>query len=179
MDPTMRNLQPGNYIVVPGGGWIGAVIRDCETQMYEKFHPPGWKAWAGHVGVYIGNNQVVAATYPKAKIFPLSDFHDGRANTAEPLTTRQRDTIVGRAIALEGDDYDVMAYPLFLALTIHAATTKDLSKLLANDRCRVCSALVGDCYMLAGIGMVDVKVPNLVTPEFLDDRIVTGNWGHA
>lgn len=179
MDSTINNLQAGNYICVPGGGLLGKIIRDCETEMYKSYHPVGWRAWAGHVGVYIGDNEVVAATWPKAKIFPLSDFHNGRANTGEPLTVNQRQLIHMRALQLVGCRYDILAYPLFLAATIHVATTKDLSPLLAKDRWRVCSALVGDCYNRGGIGLDDEKVPNLITPEFLYDRTVTCNWGHS
>ncbi len=178
MDITLNNLQPGNYIVVPGGGFVGKIIRYAETEMYKADHPVGWKAWAGHAGIYLGGDTVLGGTFPRARLEPLSYYYAGRANTAEPLTSYQREVIVARAVQLINVRYDIWAYPALVVAMLHVATFKELDKLYTNDRWRDCSALVADPYDKAGIGLLDIKVPNLVTPEFLYQRILTQNWGH-
>lgn len=178
MDVTMQNLQPGNYIVVQGGGLVGKLIRYAETEMYKDEHPTGWKAWAGHAGIYLGGGKVLGGTFPRARVDLLSYYQTGRANTAEPLTEDQRKTIVTRALQLLRVRYDIWAYPALVGAMLHVAKTKELDELYTNDRWRDCSAIVADSYDKADIGLLDIKVPNLVTPEFLHQRIITQNWGH-
>lgn len=162
-DYTSRDghtIRPGCYGVSHGGGYPGHLIRTA-TQ-----------SWAGHAFVYVGNGMIIEGKPPIA-VKTSADAHpDAVWNYRETLTDDQRLIIIAQADALIGIPYDWSAFVGF-ALEIMTHRSGDrLDELFKQDRYRVCSALVADCYLAAGIDIDPVAaVSNLVSPADLYNRI--------
>ncbi len=166
-----EGVKVGNYFVSHGAGIIGRIIRSVTED------------WAGHAGVYVGqfclpgdlpgkpSHVIVEATWPKVRYARASRHPDARWNIHEELNPVQRTTITTRAKQLVGTGYDVLAYPIIAAAIFRATITRDLAPLFTNDHWRDCSAVVADCYDMAGIAIEDPTCPNFVTPGYLDQRI--------
>jgi len=144
-----------------GSGILGELIRHAT------------ESWAGHAFVYIGNGQIVEGTAPVAQIAAADSHPDAVWNSQEQLTDDQRTKIVARAHALIGAPYDYPAYVGFALEVLKLRSGTELDPVFREDRWRVCSALVADCYAYAGIQVeAGSKYPNLVSPADLYDRIV-------
>ena len=85
---------PGTWGVCPGFGPIAAIIRRATN------------SWAGHAVIYVGGGQIVEATWPRVRI---SDAPTSNVMWAskQPLTAKQRNSVVVRADSLIGDGYDI------------------------------------------------------------------------
>lgn len=160
---TARNgdsVQAGCFGVSHGSGLAGELIRHAT------------ESWAGHAFVYIGNGQIVEGWAPVARVAPADSHPDAVWNAHEALTDEQRMQIVARAQALVGTPYDWSAYVGFALEVLKLRSGSQLDPVFKQDRWRVCSALVADCYERAGItidgGQTD---PNLVSPADLYNRI--------
>jgi uncharacterized protein YycO len=160
MSVALGAPQPGNYGVSHGTGMIGELIRHAT------------ESWAGHAFIYIGHGTIVEAGTPATRLAPAASHPDAVWNLNEPLTNAQRDAIVSRARALVGTSYDYPAYIGFALEVLHLRTGKQLAPEFQRDHWRVCSADVADAYAFAGIDLTaGLKVPNLVSPADLYDRI--------
>ncbi len=160
---TARNgdvVKAGCYGVSHGSGLGAELIRHAT------------ESWAGHAFVYIGNGRIIEAMPPRACISSVDSHPDGLYNAHEDISDEQRLAIIGRAQALVGTDYDWPAYVGFALEVLKIRTHKDLDPMFAQDKWRVCSALVDDCYKVAGIDLEpDAAYPNLVSPADLYNRI--------
>jgi hypothetical protein len=93
-------------------------------------------------------------------------------NVREPLTDEQRLVIVARAQALVGIPYDFSAYVGFALEILNLRTEQQLDEVFKVGAWRVCSALVADCYLAAGVDVEpDSQYSNLVSPADLLSRI--------
>lgn len=153
-------VRAGCYGVSHGSGLLGELIRHAT------------ESWAGHAFIYIGDGRIVEGTAPVAQITSVSDHPDAVWNLTENLTDTQRLQIVARAHALVGTHYDWPAYVGFALETLHLKSRSSLDPVFQQDRWRVCSALVADCYGYAGIHIdPGDKDYNLTSPADLYDRI--------
>ncbi|MGH3830213.1 MAG: hypothetical protein ACRDRS_07110 [Pseudonocardiaceae bacterium] len=150
----------GCYGVSHGAGVLGELIRHAT------------ESWAGHAFVYVGNGQIVEGISPRAQIAPADSHPDAVWNSHERLTVGQRTKIVARAHALVGTPYDYPAYVGFALEILKLRTEQELDPVFHEDRWRVCSALVADCYSYAGIQLATgLSDPNLISPADLYNRI--------
>ncbi len=109
---------------------------------------------------------------PATRLAPAASHPDAIWNTGEQLTDEQRQAIVARAHALVGTPYDYAAYIGFALEITGLRTGQQLEAVFRHDTWRVCSADVADAYGFAGIDLTaGLKVPNLVSPADLYDRI--------
>lgn len=144
-------LLPGTFGLSHGSGLAGRVIRRVEQELDKLDNYPDDASWAGHAFVYVGHGSIVEATWPRVRIAKVSSHSDAKWAIREPLTDEQRQLIVKRAFALVGDRYDVLAYAVFAAELVHAGIARDIAPLAAHDAWRVCSAVVADTRLAAGI----------------------------
>lgn len=175
--------RPGDYGVSHGSGMVGELIRTA-TQ-----------SWAGHAFVFIGNGQIIEAAPPATRIASVHSHPDAVWNTEEPKTDEQRGLVIARAHALLGTTYDYPAYIAFALMCLHLRDGKQLEPVFVHDHWRVCSADVADEYAFAGVDVTNNaaawlageyakaggtgRVPNLVTPADLYNRIAQRDWGHS
>jgi hypothetical protein len=161
-------VQPGNYGVSHGSGMVGELIRSA-TQ-----------SWAGHAFIYIGNGCIIEAAPPATRVSPVGAHPDAIWNNEEPLTGLDRTQIVSRAQALVGTPYDYPAYIGFAMECLHLRNGTEMEGYFHHDEWRVCSADVADAYSFAGIWVASgLKIPNLVSPADLYNRIASRTWRHA
>jgi hypothetical protein len=117
--------------------------------------------------MYVGEGQIVQATWPKVKVSPVMTQNVIWA-TGQPMTTGQRNSAAAYARELIGTEYDLLAYPALIAAIFDAAITKDVSRLFGNDRFWDCSALVEACDAYAGAPMFPSDISaHLITPAML------------
>lgn len=156
--------QPGNYGVSHGSGMVGELIRHAT------------ESWAGHAFIYIGAGMIVEGAPPATRLAPAASHPDAVWNLNEPLTGEQRTAVIARADALVGTPYDYAAYIGFALEALKMRTGSQLAPEFKRDTWRVCSADVADAYGFAGIDLTaGLKVPNLVSPADLYDRIARQN----
>jgi len=153
-------VLPGTYGVSHGSGITGELIRHAT------------ESWAGHAFVYVGNGQIIEAMPPVARVSAADTHPDAVWNVRYPLTDVQRDAIVARAHALVGCPYDYPAYVGFALEVLKLRNGQELDPVFREDRWRVCSALVADCYTYAGLNVEQgLQYPNLISPADLYNRI--------
>lgn len=153
-------VLPGCYGVSHGVGLVGELIRHAT------------ESWAGHAFVYIGNGQIIEAAPPVARIAAAASHPDAVWNVHYPLTDDQRDKVCARAHALVGCPYDYPAYVGFALEVLKLRSGAQLDPVFREDRWRVCSALVADCYEFAGADLEEgLKYPNLISPADLYNMI--------
>jgi hypothetical protein len=158
--------QPGCYGVSHGSGMVGELIRHAT------------ESWAGHAFVYVGQGMIIEGAPPATRIAPAASHPDAVWNLREVISDTQRKAIVARAHALVGTPYDYAAYIGFALEILGLKSGKQLDPVFRRDHWRVCSADVADEYAFAGIDLtVGLKVPNLVSPADLYDRIAKQNAG--
>jgi uncharacterized protein YycO len=154
------NVLPGCFGVSHGSGIVSELIRHATS------------SWAGHAFIYVGDGQIVEGIPPLARVASANSHPHAVWNAREALTDEQRDAIILRAQALVGCPYDYPAYIGFALETLKIRTGRELDPVFHDDKWRVCSALVADCYAFAGIHIeASLKDPNLVSPADLYDRI--------
>lgn len=154
-------IRPGCYFVAVGGGLAGRAVRRATN------------SWAGHAGIFVGGGRAVEAVPPVALNVAMDSRPEARFNYREgrDLTDEQRLAIINQAHDLVGTAYDVWAYVGFLEEMFDIRTNKSRDKIF-NTPHRVCSALVADCYQVAGIDLdPDSEITNLITPADLYNRI--------
>ncbi|MGH7744047.1 MAG: hypothetical protein ACREQ5_04405 [Candidatus Dormibacteria bacterium] len=157
---TPRQPLPGDYGVSHGSGLIGELIRHAT------------ESWAGHAFIYLGDGHIIEGTAPVAAV-ATSASHPDAVWSNEDLTDAQRVLITDRAHALVGTAYDWPAYVGFSLEFLKLRSGAQLDGVFKQDRWRVCSALVADCYRYVGIDVLPgVADPNLVSPADLYNRIV-------
>jgi uncharacterized protein YycO len=154
--PNGDKVLPGCFGVSHGAGITGELIRHAT------------ESWAGHAFVYVGNGQIIEAAPPAARVSPAASHSDAVWAVRYPLTGQQRDAIVARAHALVGCPYDYPAYLGFALEVLKIRSGSQLDPVFRDDRWRVCSALVADCYSYAGIHLeAGLPYPNLISPADL------------
>jgi uncharacterized protein YycO len=168
--PLVENLsnvpfpkKPGTFGVCHGVGLVADIIRRAT------------ESWAGHAVMYVGNGQIVQATWPKVQL-DAAPTNNVVWATKQDLTDEQRTTIVTTAKGLVGDSYDWTVYPALAAALFYAAATKDLSHLFSNDKWWDCSGLIAHCDAAAGFN-IDASIdPHLVTPAELMQLGTQDGW---
>ena len=153
-------ILPGTYGVSHGSGILGELIRHAT------------ESWAGHAFIYVGDGQIIEGAAPCARVAAVASHPDAVWGIDEAVTDAQRDLIVARAHALVGTPYDYPAYVGFALEVLKLGTDRELDPVFKDDRWRVCSALVADCYQHADLDLcAGLKDPNLISPADLYNRI--------
>lgn len=183
MNVDLSEVQPGTWFVSHGSGLAGELIRSATG------------SWAGHAGLYLGNNVIVQGQPPVAVLAPATEHDDAlwahgmwdwlrenKAWSAEQITTAQS-RVVSRGHALVGCRYDFEAYAAFALEVTKLRNAEQLSPFFQRDEQRVCSALVADAEEFGGVpldfipsdgpgltsnsGTKVIMPPNLVPPGML------------
>jgi hypothetical protein len=174
-----------------GSGFLGDMIRRVEQaeSKSERF-PAGDRqaAWAGHVFIYIGNEQIVEAEWPRVVVSPLSAHPDAVWAAGQPLTSSQRSQGVTLVTGLVGHQYDALAYAYFLAklAQINTGVSDDFAELEkhAADAGPICSGLMvrEQEAMSVDIGPLRtaaVKSPDFVSPADCLRWGLDNEWMHS
>lgn len=176
MIPSVNNLVPGQYGVSPGGGLVGELIRHATASR------------AGHAFIYIGEGKIIESAPPAVRISDVHNYPAAWWAWKMPIRPDQSEKAVARAHALLGEPYDYPAYIGFALEILHVQNGTELDDMFKRDTWRVCSALVADCLMFAGVALnwerltpqerLDQRVtaPNLISPSMLDYLAISSGW---
>lgn len=124
----------------------------------------GWHHYQ-HAFLVLEDQQLLEAMPGGARARPLTDDDRAAATFSDwPLTDQQRDSVVYHARLLVGTPYSVLDY-LSLALVRLGIRPAWLRRYVANTGHLICSQLVDEVYLRAGIHMFhDGRFPGDVTP---------------
>ncbi|MFH8681773.1 hypothetical protein [Streptomyces lydicus] len=122
-----------------------------------------------HAFLVLPDDQVLEAEPGGARIRPLTDY--GGANVLyvwpEGLTERQRAGICTAASRYVGVPYSFLDYAAIATHRFHVPVP-GLRRYIANTRHMICSQLVDQCYLDAGVHLfADGRWPGYVTPMAL------------
>lgn len=152
--------KPGDYGVVKTNGFIGRLIRIGTTSRWN------------HAVVCIAPGVMVEANATGVALSPTNKYKNIAWNQHEKVTSKQRNIIIDHAISLIGKPYgffDIFIL-LFRILGLRLPPQR-LWNTLASRMGYICSELVAECYIKAGIALVEKPV-NLVTPGDLAERLI-------
>jgi uncharacterized protein YycO len=158
------NPLPGDFGLVPIGGWSGKAI-----SLGQKLIGSGSRFQ--HAFIVIDGFNVVEAEPGGATQSTLEDAVEGRvvAYSAFPLTDEQRSRIVSAAIDCIDTPYSFADYAAIGAYRIlHFPWFEDY---VSSDGHMICSQLVDECYGRAGIELFPHRVAGDVTPGDLSRLI--------
>lgn len=127
-----------------------------------------------HAFVYVGGGMVVEAQPGGAILAPLSKYSPIEYIHSDlELTDQQRADIVKAALSLVGTPYSFVDY-LQLALLHFGIKWDWLRKRIADRGHMICSQLVDECYLRAGVHLFDDgRWPQDVTPGDLLYVLIT------
>ncbi|WP_310716768.1 hypothetical protein [Streptomyces lydicus] len=122
-----------------------------------------------HAFLVLPDDQILEAEPGGARIRPLTDY--GGANVLyvcpEGLTDRQRSGICTAATRYVGVPYSFLDYGAIATHRFHIPVP-GLRGYIANTRHMICSQLVDQCYLDAGVHLfADGRWPGYVTPMAL------------
>jgi hypothetical protein len=151
--------QIGDFGLVSIEGGVGKLIRLGQFLNGDGFYN------YEHAFIYIGNGQIVEAEPGGARISQLDEY-DGRSimwsTDLVPLTNFQRNIVVETAVSQVGTPYSFLDY-IAIALYRVGIRHPGISKYVLNSKHLICSQLVAQDYLAAGIVLTDYP-PHLVTP---------------
>lgn len=131
-----------------------------------------------HAYVVVHGGYVVEATPRGARLAPMAEYTGCEVayNDEEPKTVVQRDAIVAAAMDLVGTPYNFVDI-LALGLAGLGQRSKWLRERVHNCHGMICSQLVDEAYLRAGVHLYDDgRLPGDVTPGDLADRITERSW---
>ena len=159
----MKEYQPriGDYGVVKTNGWLGWIIRVGTVSRWN------------HAFIYIGNGQIVEANPQGVEVVSL--HYDRIAwNNHEEITDEQREAIVKCSLSHVGRGYSFLTIALIILRILGMkvlANSKFLLKVAEKDG-YICSELVSECYMGAGINLLPNKPDYTTVPGDLAERLI-------
>lgn len=156
----MSEPQPGDFALTRIPGRVGALVRI--GQWLNGDDAPVTHAW-----VYVGDGYVVEAMPGGAILTPLDVatsmppvvWSTGRFD----LTAGQRTAIVDEAYALIDTPYSFLDY-LSMALARFHVRPEWLRDYVASTGHMICSQLVAECYLQAGVDLAPGNISGDVTP---------------
>lgn len=119
-----------------------------------------------HAFIYIGGNIIIQAEPTGAAYAQLTD-HAHTLWSSYDLTSVQRDAICDTARGYVGTPYSALDY---VAIALHHwhLPAPGLKAYIASTRHQICSQLVDQCYLEAGVHLFDDgRWPGYVTPADL------------
>lgn len=159
-------VLPGDFGLTQIGGEVGRLIRVGEWLNGEGF------ANYEHAFVYIGGGYVVEAEPGGARMRPATEYANIAWSSGHvQLTVCQRMDIVAAAKGYLGIPYSFLDY---WALAVHrlGIPAPFLKKYVASSKHQICSQLVDNCYLAAGVHLFkDNRWPGYVTPASLCDLL--------
>lgn len=148
--------RPGDFGVVATHGFVAWVIRKLT------------KSSVNHAFVYVGDGQIVEAQPGGARLSPATDYQSA-VWSHFPLSQVEQERIVQAAKACIGVPYsflDIVA--LCISILCEQKTPRFIAKRLSRPDRLICSQLVDQCYLSAGLHLFqDGKLPSEVTPADL------------
>lgn len=125
-----------------------------------------------HAFVYVGNGQIVEAVR-HVKVSPVTDYQDitwstGRLGPDQTPSGAQRTLIARAAMSYVGESYnilDIVAIALAQKRLGHVVDGDEWwVKRLSDDHMMICSQLVTNAWIAAGIELFPGVLPGLVSP---------------
>ena len=166
--PPLSLSLPGDFAVVRIPGDVGRLIRfgqwldGCGYEDYE------------HAFVAVGDGQLVEAQPGGARLAPLTQYDDYRplwSTGRIALTEEQREHLVAAAHSYIGVPYSFLDYGS-LALARLRLRPPVVRRFVADTRHMICSQLVDQCYLDAGVHLFDDgRIAGDVTPGDLYELI--------
>ena len=160
----MTAPEPGDFEVVTAGGLPGEVVHYAELAN-------GSGPWSDyeHALLFIGGvNQVIQAEPAGADYAQLTKHAKELWSTGKfNLTPMQRDKICDAARGYIKTPYSFLDYVALILHRLHIPAPW-LKRYIASTRHMICSQLVDQCYLDAGIHLFDDgRWPGYVTPADL------------
>ncbi|WP_354641346.1 hypothetical protein [Kitasatospora camelliae] len=156
---------PGDFAVVRMDGHVGRLIRIGQWLNGDGF------ADYEHAYLHVGDGLLVEAQPGGAELRPLSTYADHRplwSTGRFDLTDRQRSDIVAAARGHLGTPYSYLDYLALAVHRFHLPFSPLLKSYVADSRHMICSQLVDQCYLDAGVHLFrDGRWPGYVTPADL------------
>lgn len=156
---------PGDFAVVRMGGRGGRLIRIGQWLNGDGF------ADFQHAFVYVGDGELVEAQPGGAELRPLAVYDNRPTRWSSgriQLTDDQRRAVVAAARGYVGTPYSVADYFALAAHRLRLPVGPVLRKYVADSRHMICSQLVDQCYLDAGVHLFsDGRWPGYVTPADL------------
>jgi len=184
MSQVPEFVKPGDYglIAIPGRG--GRLIRLGQFLIGD-----GYKDYQ-HAFVYVGEGMVIEAASsgavkrpfhydPEAVLWSSETLYQdvGLGNDLIPieLTDLDRSAICQAAEGYIGVPYSWLDYLAIAAHRFHLSRSEALQKIVASTRRMICSQLVDQCFVDAGVHLFDDhRWPGYVTPGDLT-QLLYGN----
>lgn len=165
-----RQLKPGDFGLTRIKGWTGIWVSlgqwlNGDASKYT------------HSFIVIDNNYVLEAQPGGAVLTPLADYLE-RTDVIYsnlPLTQVQRDSIVHRALQLEGTPYSFLDYLAIGLVRLGFKPYRVIDRVVSSGH-MICSQLVAEVYTYAGVKLFDDGTePWMVTPGDLANRLLELN----
>ena len=153
--------RPGDYGVVKTNGWLAFIIRLGTVSRWN------------HAFVYIGDGKIVEAN-PKGVEVSSLRYPSVAWNNHEELTDEQREAIVSCSLTHVGRGYSFLTIALIILRILGMkilANSKFLLKAAEKDG-YICSDLVSECYMNAGVNLLPDKPDYTTVPGDLAERLI-------
>lgn len=149
--------QPGDFGLTTIGGFTGWWVNIGQAMI-------GDSSRYTHAFIVVDEHNVVEAMPGGARTGSLDRYNGRAVFSDQDLTPAQRTAIVNAAIARIGTPYSFLDY-LSLALLHWGVRPKWLKNYIKNKGHQICSQLVDDCYLEAGVHLFDDgRLPQDVTP---------------
>lgn len=157
---------PGDFQLAPTGGVGGLGIR-----IGQWLNGDGFEDFE-HARVYVGEGWFVQAE-PNGAQLAKCDMTNGVWSTGLiPMTDIQRTAIVHWANIYIGTPYGFLDYAVLAAHRLRLPFP-GLAHFMASDKTMICSQLVAQCYLNAGINLFPGDWPGDVTPGDLYQLLVS------
>ena len=167
----MTAPQHGDFAVVSAGGELGRLVRLAEqangsgpyADYQHAFIYIGGEEWRAHIGGQIIQAEPGGADYARLTPHAKTMWSTGHFD----LTEFQRDQICDAARGYIRVPYSFLDY---VALILHRLRIPApwLKRYIASTRHQICSELVDNCYLAAGVHLFDDgRWPGYVTPADL------------
>jgi hypothetical protein len=166
------DLLPGDLLLVRGSGAVDALIRFGERVRYHGWRPalaksisaflhrraapedPSDPAWVNHVGVYVGNGQLIEAESRGLVRSPVTKYSIGTYKIARLDQVRAHATDDERTSLVAFADEQLRRHDSYGWLSIASIVLQLLTptKLdISWDGALICSAFAAQCWEHAGV----------------------------
>jgi len=159
----MKEYYPrkGDYGVVKTNGWLGLIIRIGTVSRWN------------HAFIYIGDGKIVEANPKGVEVSELR-YKKVAWNNHEELTDEQREKIAQLSLDQVGRGYSFLTIALIILRILGMkvlANSKFLLRAAEKDG-YICSELVSEVYMNAGVNLLPHKPDYTTVPGDLAERLI-------
>jgi hypothetical protein len=157
---------PGDFQLAPTGGYGGELIRIGQWLNGDGF------ANYEHIRLYVGSGLFVEAEPDGARLarYPLTV--GAWSSGLLPLTEDERANICTAAYGYIGTPYGFLDYVALATHRLHIPAP-GLKPYIASTKTMICSQLVAQCYLDAGVNLFPGEWPGYVTPGDFDQLLVS------